>query len=69
MSLRAMIVIHLGIKPVNGGKPPSDKMVKLNIMDIFIELISICGICEKDIDFHIFNIINIGVIITEYIVK
>lgn len=69
MSLRAIIAIHFGMKPVNGGRPPSDRRVKLNIMDILTEFINIWGICENDTDFHVFNIINRGATITEYIVK
>jgi hypothetical protein len=57
------------MNPVNGGRPPKDRIVKENIMDKLIEFISICGICENDNDFHVLSIINIGVIITEYIVK
>jgi hypothetical protein len=41
ISLSIIIVIHFGIKPVKGGKPPRDKRVKPNIMDEFNELINI----------------------------
>lgn len=67
--LRIIIVIHLGIKPVRGGKPPKDRSVKLNIIDMLKELINIWGIWEKTIDFHELSIINIGATINEYIVK
>lgn len=41
MVLNIIIVNHLGINPVNGGNPPRDRIVKLNIIDILIEFISI----------------------------
>lgn len=69
MSLSIIIVTHFGINPVNGGKPPRDRRVKLNIIDILNEFINICGICKGDADFHEFNMINMGVIISEYMVK
>jgi hypothetical protein len=64
-----MIVSHLGINPVSGGRPPKESKVRLNIIDMFKEFISIWGICENDSDFHVLSMINIGVIMAEYRMK
>jgi hypothetical protein len=37
--IKSSIIIHLGIKPKNGGRPPNDKS-KINI-EIFINLLEL----------------------------
>lgn len=64
-----MIVSHLGINPVSGGNPPKDSKVRLNMIVIFREFMSIWGICENDNDFHALSMINMGVMIAEYKMK
>jgi hypothetical protein len=41
VGLSNIIITHLGINPVRGGNPPSDKMATLNIMDTGKEFIII----------------------------
>lgn len=57
------------MKPVNGGSPPKDSRVKLNIIVALSEFINILGIWENDEVFQSCNIINIGPITTTYTAK
>lgn len=66
MSLRNIIASHLGIKPVRGGRPPSDSSVILNMAAMVKEFINMLGIWENDEVPQICSIINIGIIIAEY---
>jgi hypothetical protein len=67
--LRNIIATHFGINPVNGGRPPNDSKVTLNIIVIVREFINMLGIWENDKVFQMCIIINIGTTMIAYIIK
>jgi hypothetical protein len=64
-----MIIISLGINPVRGGRPPSDR---INIIIADILHLFICDAVDKCLDDIIFDLLNIeksGTINEQYTIK
>jgi len=62
-------VSHLGINPVKGGSPPSDKNKIGKIKFWFLAFLLLIFICDRVLLFVLLSLRKIGVIKREYTIK